>query len=196
MTDDTTQQPSPFSDQVLVALRKIIRATDLHSRKLLRQFGLTGPQLVSLREIAARGELSGSSLAKAISVSLPTATGIVARLESRGLVLRRRSSSDRRQMLVSITEAGKHVLETAPPPLQETFTDQLEALPDWEQTQILSVLQRVVAMMEAEELDASPILTTGVISEPGPVPVTVDETSGEVARGKKKRSAKGADPAA
>lgn len=157
-----------MTDEVLVALRRIIRATDLHSRRLLRDFGITGPQLLVLREIAARRELSSSAVAQAVSVSLPTATDIVARLESRDLVARRRSSSDRRQVVVSLTDAGRRVLDSAPPPLQESFTEQLGALPEWEQTQILYVLQRVVAMMEAETLTASPVLATGEIDASRP----------------------------
>lgn len=155
-----------LTDQVLVALRRIMRATDLHSRQLLRRFGITGPQLLVLREIGVRGELSGSALARAISVSLPTATDIAARLETRGLVTRRRNPSDRRQVLVSLTDEGRRVLDAAPPPLQDSLIDHLVVLPEWEQTQILSVLQRVVAMMEADELTASPILTTGQVEGP------------------------------
>ena len=34
-------------------------------------------------------------------------------------------------------------------------------LPDWEQNQILSSLQRIVALMEAGDVEAGPILTTG-----------------------------------
>ena len=127
---------------------------------------MTGPQLVVLREVAAE-ERSASALARAVSVSLPTLSGIVARLEGRGLVARRRGDEDRRQVLISITHAGRKILEAAPAPLQKAFTDRFERLEEWEQTQILSVLQRVVAMMEADELDASPILTTGAIDATG-----------------------------
>lgn len=155
-----------LSDRILVALRRIIRATDLHSRRLLRDFGLTGPQLIVLREVAAAEEIFCSALAEAVSVSLPTVTGILARLEARGLVGRRRNTIDRRQMLVSITPAGRELLAAAPPPLQERFSRQLAALEEWERTQVLAVLQRVVAMMEAETLDASPVLTTGELSAP------------------------------
>lgn len=178
-----------FSDRVLIALRRIIRRIDLHSRKLLRQFGLTGPQLIVLRETAARGELSCSALARAVSVSLPTMTGIVTRLEFQGLVARHRSSSDKRQVLVSITNAGRQILQVAPPPLQETFTRQLEALEEWEQTQVLAVLQRVVTMMEAEELEVSPVLATGDLAEPTSRDVIDDsESHGPEAKGQSRAS--------
>ncbi len=176
-----------LGDQVLVALRRIIRATDLHSRSLLRKFGLTSPQLVVLREVAARGALSGSALARAVSVSLPTATGILTRLEGRGLVERRRSETDRRQILVLLTPAGSELLADAPPPLQERFLWQLSSMKDWEKLQMLATLERIVSMMEAEAVDASPVLATGDLAaqasdtgEEAP-PVSLPETEVDAA---------------
>lgn len=163
-----------LADQVLVSLRRIIRATDLHSRQLLRDFGLTGPQLVVLRRVAQGPARSCSEIARAVSLSLATTVGILARLEARGLVLREQSTSDRRQKLVTATKAGVRLLEAAPPPLQVRFTRALAALEEWEQSQVLAVLQRVVSMMEAEGLDASPILTGGGVPEPGTTPVPDD----------------------
>lgn len=166
--------PPDLTYQVLVSLRRIIRATDLHSRWLLQHFGVTVPQLIVLQQIAKNGATSLSALARAASLSLPTVTGIVARLEARGMVQRTRNESDRRQLLVSLTRSGAELLEDAPSPLQDTFIQQFAALRDWEQTQIVSILQRLVAMMEAERLEASPILATGTLDE-APGTVTVAE---------------------
>lgn len=161
-------------DQVLISLRRIIRAVDLHSRSLIQRYGLTGPQLVILRELSRLGEVSGSELAKAVSLSLPTVTGILTRLEKRHLVTRRRSQSDKRRVMVRTTPETQQLLAAAPPPLQESFADQFEKLEDWEKSLILASLQRVVAMMEARGLDASPMLTTGALENPpaaaGPSP--------------------------
>ena len=147
-------------DQVLVALRRIIRAVDLHSRSLIQRYGLSGPQLIILRELSRLGEVSGSELAKVVSLSLATVTGILTRLENRGLVTRRRSNSDKRRVMVRVTADASRILDSAPPPLQESFARQFERLQDWEQTVILSSLQRLVAMMEARRLEADPILAT------------------------------------
>ncbi len=40
-----------LSDSVLSTLRQIIRAIDLQSRQLAKKYGLTGPQLIILKEI-------------------------------------------------------------------------------------------------------------------------------------------------
>lgn len=145
--------------EVLIALRRIIRAIDLHSSRLLHRCGLTGPQLLLLQELGD-GEISAGALAERVCLSQATVTGILDRLQRRGLVTRRRDQEDRRRVLAAVTPAGRQLLHRAPPLLQESFLAQLSKLQDWEQTLILSSLQRVVAMMEARSVEASPILTT------------------------------------
>jgi DNA-binding MarR family transcriptional regulator len=153
--------PVPISNSVLIALRQIIRSIDLHSKRLVKQFGLTGPQLVILQEISRAEEITASQLAKAISLSQATVTGILARLEKRELITRRRSNSDRRRVFISATPTGNQILEAAPPLMQESFVEQFEYLQNWEQHMILGSLQRLVAMMDAKQIEAAPILTTG-----------------------------------
>ena len=152
-------------EQVLIAIRRIIRAVDLHSRLLLQHHGLTGPQLVILKSLAETGEVSVGQLAHSVHLSQGTVTGILDRLESRQLVTRRRGTTDKRQMLAQPTEYALTLVRDAPSPLQDRFIDEFGRLADWEKSQILSVLQRVVAMMEAESVDGTPILTTGAIED-------------------------------
>jgi DNA-binding MarR family transcriptional regulator len=59
--------------------------------------------------LEARGPLPMSRLAEAMDVSDASATGIVDRMEKRGLVERRHSTGDRRQVLVHATDAGERV---------------------------------------------------------------------------------------
>jgi DNA-binding MarR family transcriptional regulator len=151
--------------EVLVSLRRIIRAIDLRSRSLIQRVGLTGPQLIILEELKERGECSISELSNAISLSMATVTGILSRLESRDLIERRRDGIDRRRVLVKTTPATEAILRDAPPPLQESFISEFDKLEDWEQTLIISSLQRIIAMMEATTIDATPMLVTGAIDE-------------------------------
>ena len=150
-------------NSVLVALRKIIQSIDLHSRDLVKRYGLTGPQLIVLQEIAKAGEVPAGKVAKACSLSQATVTGVLERLEKRGLVIRRRSDTDRRRVLVTTTSDGDRLLENAPPPMQEHFVERYNHLQDWEQAMILGALQRLVAMMNADGLRAAPFLATGPI---------------------------------
>jgi DNA-binding MarR family transcriptional regulator len=151
--------------EILVSLRKIIQATDLHSRSLNKKFGLTGPQLIVLEEIHNHGQISVTGLAKAISLRQATVTDIINRLEKRGYLTKRKSVSDKRQVRISLSDEGRKVLALTPPPLQETFTERFAKLEDWEQLMLLSAFERVVSMMSAEEIDASPILAAGPIDQ-------------------------------
>ena len=146
-------------DDVLISLRRILRATSMHSRKLGRSVGLSGPQLLVLRSIEERGTLTASEVAKAISLSQATITLLVSDLEKRKLLRRERSAVDRRRIDISLTERGREVVRAAPMPLQESFARRFAALPRWEQYQLVASLERVAAMMDAEDLDAAPVLT-------------------------------------
>jgi DNA-binding MarR family transcriptional regulator len=155
-----TAQP-PTTTQVMAALRRIIRAIDLHSKSLVQRYGLTGPQLVVLKEVDEAAPRTVGDLAHAVNLSQATVTGILDRLEKKGMIERRRSTEDRRKVIVTPTDAAGKALAGAPPLLQEHFTRNFALLPDWEQSQVLSSLQRIVALMEAADVEAGPILTTG-----------------------------------
>jgi DNA-binding MarR family transcriptional regulator len=165
----------PITSEVMAALRRIIRAIDIHSRSLVQRFGLTGPQLVVLKELVSDSPRSVSEIARAVNLSQATVTGILDRLERKSMVVRERDRSDRRKVMVSPTEAAEKVLAGAPPLLQEHFTDAFGRLPDWQQTQVLSSLQRIVTLMEATEVEAGPILSTG------PLDATSEETEAYLA---------------
>jgi DNA-binding MarR family transcriptional regulator len=138
-----------------------MQAIDLHSKSLNKKYGITGPQLVILRELSEYKEISVGELAKTVSLGQATVTGVLNRLEKRGFITRRRSEKDQRRVLIRATETCKKLLDEAPSPLQETFLNQFEKLQNWEQHMVLSSLQRMVVMMGAKAIDAAPILATG-----------------------------------
>ncbi|GKY89173.1 MarR family winged helix-turn-helix transcriptional regulator [Sinisalibacter aestuarii] len=151
------------TDDSLIALRRILRATELYERKLARSAGLTPPKLRVLQILAARpdGSATPKALAVQMGVAQATVTALVDKLEADRLVSRLRSETDRRQTNVAITGAGRDALGQAPDALQQRFVRAFEGLADWEQAQLVSSLERVAAMLDAEEMDASPVLAVG-----------------------------------
>ena len=149
-----------LEDEIVAAIRRIVRAVDLRSRALIRGHRVTGPQLVTLRAVGRLGPVSVGALSRAVSLSQPTVTGILVRLERAGLVRRERDAGDRRAVLSTITPQGGKLLREAPSLLQDRFVRELSRLEAWEQTQILSTLQRIASLMDVEELEAAPVLTT------------------------------------
>jgi len=150
-------------EQVLVALRRVIRATDLHSKRLSKHAGLTGPQLLIMRTIRDLGEVTIGTIADKVSLSQATVTTILDRLEHRKLVYRVRSTRDKRKVHAHLTEDGADILARAPQPLQEDFIKKFQSLREWEQTMIIASLQRVANMMDADDIDASPVLDVGPV---------------------------------
>jgi DNA-binding MarR family transcriptional regulator len=145
-----------LEDQIVIALRRVSQAIDVWSRHLWRDYGLTSPQLATLREILAGDNVSPGTLATVLHLSQPTVTGILGRLEQRGLVRRERSGTDRRNVLAVPTEQGRALAAKAPPLLRDGFRRELARLPSWQQTEILSVLQHVATMMQAPEITEGP----------------------------------------
>ena len=152
---------SRYEDSILRSLRRMSRAVDLHSKRLAKQHALTGPQLICLRAIIREDEATPSGIARAVSLSQGTVTGILDRLESRGLVTRARSQKDKRKVHVLITDRGRALVDAAPSPLTEQFSARLGALHEGEQAMIDWVLQRIVHLLEADDVDAAPMLMTG-----------------------------------
>lgn len=153
-------QDSQIED-VLIALRRVIRATDLHSRELIRTTGLTAPQLLLLQTIRNRGEVTIGELAQDMKLSQATVTSILDRLAARGYVFREKSRQDKRKVHAYLTDLGRDAVKDAPVPLQESFVRQFGQLRDWERSMIVHALQRVAEMMDAQDIDASPVLDIG-----------------------------------
>lgn len=155
---------SCYWNDVLVSLRQIIRATDLHSKRMIKVCGLTIPQVMVLRAIESLGDVTVRKVSQEVSLSQATVTTILNRLEERGLIERVRSVLDKRIVNARLTEQGRKTLTETPPLLHEKFIERFESLEDWEKTQLLSALQRVATMMDAEAIDAAPVLDVGALT--------------------------------
>ncbi len=145
--------------EVLVSLRRIIRAVDIHSRRLFNLFQITVPQLMCLTALAQGGPMNLKNLSATVNLGQSTVNGIIDRLEARGLVRRERGQKDRRHVFVNATAAAADVVRQASPLLlQERLAAELRSLPAREQDAIAASLERIVEMMGAAHLDASPLL--------------------------------------
>ena len=149
--------------QVLSALRRLIRATDLDSKQLARDSNLSTSQLLVLELLAEDSTQTVGSIAERVGLAQATITNMVDRLETKGLVERQRSESDRRQVNVILTAAGRDAQARAPAALQTIFLKNFAILQDWEKHAILAALLRVADLMNAKDLDAYPVLDVGSI---------------------------------
>lgn len=150
-------------EQLLISLRRVIRAIDIHSRQLNKHSGLTGPQLMVMQKIAQLDAPLAKQVAEEITLSPATVTTIIDRLEGRGLVIRKRSDTDKRKVHLSLSDAGRSLLQDSPKPLQDHFIKRYQNLEEWEQSQLLSAVERIAVMMDADKIDAAPMFLVGKI---------------------------------
>jgi DNA-binding MarR family transcriptional regulator len=154
------------SDSALIALRKILRATEFNARNLARASGLTPSQAMALQFVRNRGEATPTEISAHASLKQATITALLDRLEERKLIKRRKDDADGRRMLVTVTAAGKKALDASPDSLQILFQERFQNLADWEQSSIIAALERVAALLDAERIDAGPVLDIGALDEP------------------------------
>lgn len=153
------------SEDALIALRQIQRRTEQASKRLAGLAGLTPSQLLVMQILSERGETSAGELSKLTQLKHATITSLADKLVARNLISRRRFDTDRRRVWLSLESAGQDVIKSAPDLLQDTFETRFNTLPDWHQSMLVSALERVAALLDAEDLDAAPILDIGDLAE-------------------------------
>ena len=125
LVDDRIRFMETTETNIVMSLRKIVRAVEISSRKLSTQFNTTPAQLLALRQLLNSQGKSLAKLADEVGLSSSTMVGVVDRLEKKGWVVRNRSQQDRRLVNIVITEQGKHYLKDSPKLLQDKLTDSL-----------------------------------------------------------------------
>jgi DNA-binding MarR family transcriptional regulator len=149
--------------RVLSAMRRLIRATDLDSKRLARQTNLSTSQFLVLELLSRDRPKTVGGIAEEVGLAQATVTNMLDRLEEKGLLTRARSDADRRQVNVLLTADGALLREHAPAALQTRFLTNFATLDEWERLMILSALNRIADLMEARDIEASPVLDVGII---------------------------------
>tara|TARA_R110002126_G_scaffold25224_3_gene86602 strand:+ start:2609 stop:3094 length:486 start_codon:yes stop_codon:yes gene_type:complete len=153
------------TNTTLTALRRILRATELHNREVATSVGLTAVQLRLLKFIQETKSTNAKTLASQVHVSQATITVLLDKLESKKMIERRVSSTDRRQKQIHTTDIGREALEAAPDPIQRAFVKRFEKLEQWEQAMLMAAAERIAHLMDADGIDAAPVLAAGEITD-------------------------------
>lgn len=153
VTFDDSEPPADETRAILTALRRILRAADLHSRELARLTGLTMPQLVVLQAIAELGEVTTGRISANANLSQATVTVILDKLVARGLVERYRSPADRRVVHSRLTDTGREALATAAPLRNERLVRAYAHLPQERRAEVAAALGWVAETLETYAAD-------------------------------------------
>ena len=130
-----------------------MQARELYKKELNRTYQVSASQLNCILALYENGPLPPSQIAKHMMVESSTVTGVVDRLEQKGLVRRTRNSPDRRVINIELTEGGTRLSENAPPPIQQKIIDGLGKLSEKQVNQIVKALQMLTNMLDVQDLD-------------------------------------------
>ena len=105
----------------MISVRKIVRAINLESKRIEKDFGLSIPQLLTLKFLEEKAEYKSTmkALKEHLSLNASTVSGIVARLESKGLIARLPNPNDKRSTPIILTSSGNKLIKQTDESLHE-----------------------------------------------------------------------------
>ena len=125
---------------------------DRTSRRMQAQFGVTGPQRLVIRIVGAFPGLSAGGLARTLHVHPSTLTGIIKRLESRGLLRRLSDPDDARRVQLELTAKGRRLTV---PGVGTVESSVKRALSKWTDAELDATRRALTAIADALN-DAAP----------------------------------------
>ena len=145
--------PSDHTKQIIYSIRRLIQASELYTKELNKKYQVSSAQLNCILTLFEYGPLPPSKIAYHMMVKSSTVTGVVDRLEKKGLAERMRNSPDRRVITIQLTEAGKKLAQNAPPPIQQKIIDGLKQTQNAKKEQIVRSLNMLTDMLDIQDLE-------------------------------------------
>ena len=147
--------------EIMSSVRKIVRAINLESKRVEKNFGISIPQLLTLKFLnESEGYKSTmKGIKEMLSLNASTVTGIVARLEQKGFVARLPDPKDKRSTPIILTSKGANLLKNTKESLHEKISKNLDKISEQEYEKILVSFETIIDFLNIEDLDASPIIT-------------------------------------
>jgi MarR family transcriptional regulator, organic hydroperoxide resistance regulator len=128
-------------------LFELLRTHRIRYAAIAAELELSPMQAVALKHIQPGSPLPMSALAEALGCDASNVTGIVDRLESRGLIERRGAEGDRRVKMLTVTEKGADVRGALLARLHEAPAE-IRSLSRSDQRALRDILRRAVAARE------------------------------------------------
>ncbi len=155
------------SDEIIVAIRRILRAVNLESKRYEKQYGLSMPQMLVLSFIVQEPDMrtTNKAIKDHMQLNASTVTGILKRLAKKGFTANIPNADDQRGSMIALTQRGFDLITSTPPPLQMKLEQGLEKLSESDQRKLKRYIEFVVQLLELEEGETAPILTGDSISE-------------------------------
>lgn len=163
----TTATREDITRKIVTLIRQNVRLWALHTRELSKNYDLSVSQLLCLQALHQNGKMSMSDIAESIMVNVSTVTGIVDRLERKGLIERRREGADRRVITIALTQRGTSLAENSPPAVHHKIVHAVQMLSETEREEIFDALDSVSRLIHTEGPDHGPMASPVVDESQG-----------------------------
>ena len=139
-----------FSRSLPMLLYRALDTVMPRFRRIFNEFGLTEQQWRVLRVLWEHDDIAFHALAEATLIPPPSLVGVVDRLSKSGLVARRRSESDRRNVSVLATSKGYALEIKVRPRVEEAYAELRATVDTREWKQLLEGLDRLGSIEDNE----------------------------------------------
>ena len=147
----TELQPAGETLQFMQFLWELVHALDVRSKRMVKAVGVTGPQRFVIRIVGQRANQTASQIAKVLGKHPSTLTGLLARLEERGLITRAVDPVDRRRARFGLTAAGKKIDKLQRGTVEAAVRRALGRSSEASLTETRATLSRLVEELERDE---------------------------------------------
>ncbi|MGQ1910721.1 MarR family winged helix-turn-helix transcriptional regulator [Marinifilum sp. RC60d5] len=146
---------------IIIKIRRIVRSINLESKKMQKNYGVSIPQILCLEYLknSPNYQATQKCIRDHLNLNSSTVTGIISRLENKGMLARLPKIGDRRTTVIALTSLGDKLLNNTPDLLQKRLDLKLKKVSDKDLKKIEDTLEMLVNMLEIEDLEASPLLT-------------------------------------
>ena len=146
--------------EILVKLRKIIRSINLESKKIEKELGVSIPQLLVLQYLFDQEDYKAfaKDIKEYINLNASTVSGIISRLEIKGLIAKLPKPNDKRAVYIVLTAKGADLLQKSPTTLQEKLSQKLKKLTPEQIEELNKNIELLTSIMDVEDVDAAPLL--------------------------------------
>lgn len=146
--------------EILIKIRKIVRSINLESKKIQKEYGVSIPQVLCLNFLRSSPNFQSTQgeIRKFLNLNSSTVSGIINRLEKKGLIARLPKALDRRIVNIALTSAGDTLLNKIPSLLHEQLTEKLQKLAEKEIFQVEDSLNMLINMLDIQNIEASPMI--------------------------------------
>jgi DNA-binding MarR family transcriptional regulator len=136
---------------IIFKLRKIIRAIHLESKKIEKEFGISIPQLLVLQFLSKQETYKATSkeIKEYINWNASTVSGIIDRLEQKGLIARLPNLDDKRRVYIILTAHGAELLKRTPLTLEHKLKHRLSKLSADEIKELESNIDLLCSILDA-----------------------------------------------